>query len=150
MRPLGFTFEETMTGTYTRTGHPDQSGELRLHARARAQSLLSHLRDGMVSLDGTLDMAGFADDVPVAGTIEIRLVGKKIIRYDFTFCGNDGNPYRFQGQKDIRYSDLARSMTVCRGTIATPSGHEIARATLRFDIKADLLPFLVSWKPALG
>ncbi|HKA88980.1 MAG TPA: hypothetical protein VKE22_15025 [Haliangiales bacterium] len=149
MRSLGFEFEETMTGTYTRAGHPDQQGEIRLRARARAGSVLKHVRDGMVTLEGTLDMEGFADDVPVAGTIEIRPVGKKIIRYDFSFLGNDGNPYRFVGQKDIRYSDLVRTMTTCHGAIATAGGEEVARVTLRFDVKADFLPFLVSWKPAM-
>ncbi len=139
-----------MTGTYTRTGHPEQSGELRLRARAQADSLRTHLRDGMTALTGTFDMEGVADDVPVSGTLEIHMVGKKMIRYDFSFSGNDGTPYRFQGQKDIRYSDFARSMSICRGAITTPAGEEIARATLNFDIKADLLPFLVSWKPALG
>jgi hypothetical protein len=149
MRSLGFEFEETMTGTYTRTGHPADQGEIRLRARARAESLFQHVRDGMVTLEGTLDMEGFADDVPVGGTIEIRPVGKKVIRYDFSFLGNDGKPYRFAGQKDIRYADLVRTMTTCHGAVMTAAGEEVARVTLRFDVKADFLPFLVSWKPAI-
>jgi hypothetical protein len=93
-------------------------------------------------------MERFADEVPIRGTIEIRPVVGKIIRYDFSFTGNDGQPYRFSGQKDIRWTEIKRSMTTLNGVITAASGEEIARATLHFDVKADLLPFLVSWKPA--
>ena len=104
----------------------------------------------MAKLEGTLDMERVASEVPITGSIEIRPVGKKIIRYDFSFTGDDGQPYRFSGQKDIRFSDLVRTITTLNGAITDGSGAEVATATLHFDVKADLLPFLVSWKPALG
>ena len=147
---LGFEFKEVMSGTYTRTGHPSQTGSLRIVARAHAADALRHARDGMMTLDGTLDMERIADDVPMSGTLELRPLTTKIIRYDFSFTGNDGQPYRFAGQKDIRFSDLAGTFTTLRGTVTDGKGDPIATATLRFDVKADLLPFLVSWKPALG
>jgi hypothetical protein len=147
---LGFEFQEVMSGTYTRSGHPSSTGTMRLVARARARDLLQHLRDGLVSLDGTLDMEGVADDVPVSGSIEIRPLTQRVLRYDFSFTGNDGRPYRFVGQKDVKLTALARSMTTLPGTITDAAGHEVARAILRFDLRADLFPFLVSWKPAVG
>jgi len=150
MKKLGFEFTEVMSGTYTRTGQPEQTGAIRFQGRARARDTLRHLKDGLVVLDGTVDMEGFADDVPLSGTIEIRPVLGKVIRYDFTFTGNDGNPYRFNGQKDVRFAELVRTMTTLTGAITTADGHEIARATLHFDVKADLLPFLVSWKAAFA
>jgi hypothetical protein len=150
MKKLGFEFTEVMSGTYTRAGQPPTTGAIRFQGRARAADLVRHLKDGLVSLDGTLDMEGFADDVPISGTIEIRPVLGKIIRYDFSFTGNDGNPYRFSGQKDIRFTEIVRTMTTLPGTITTPHGDEVARTTLHFDVKADLVPFLVSWKAALA
>jgi hypothetical protein len=150
MKKLGFTFEEVMSGTYTKTGHPDETGDIRFQGRARADDLVKHIRDGMTTLEGTLDMERFADDVPIQGTIEIRPLVGKIIRYDFSFTANDGNPYRFSGQKDIRLDALQETMTTLNGAIADAQGREVARATLRFDVKADLLPFLVSWKPAFA
>jgi hypothetical protein len=147
---LGFEFEEIMSGTYTRTGKPDETGDIRFQGRARAEDIVKHVRDGMTTLDGTLDMERFADDVPIRGTIEIRPFLGKIIRYDFAFTGNDGNPYHFTGQKDIRFEALKESMSTLTGTIADPHGNEVARATLHFDVKADFLPFLVSWKPAIS
>jgi hypothetical protein len=150
MKKLGFEFTEVMSGTYTRTGHPDQTGTIRFQGRARAADTVRHLRDGLVTLDGTFDMEGVADDVPIAGTIEIRPVLGKIIRYDFTFTGNDGQPYRFSGQKDVRFADIVRTMTTLVGAVTTANGDEVAKATLHFDVKAELLPFLVSWKAALA
>ncbi len=147
---LGFEFQEVMSGKYTRTGQPSHTGELRMVAKARAENAVRHLRDGMVALEGTVDMEGIADDVPMSGSIEIRPLSKKIIRYDFSFTGNDGQPYRFAGQKDIRFSDLVHSMTTLKGALTDAQGAEIATATLRFNLKADLWPFLVSWKPAWG
>ncbi len=136
-----------MSGTYTLVGHPDKQGTLRLDARARARSIWQHVQDGLVNLDGTFDMEDFADDVPVAGTIEIKPVTKKVLRYDFTFVGNDGQPYRFAGQKDVRWNDLKTTMTTLNGSILNAKGDEVAKAVLHFDLKADFVPFLVSWKP---
>jgi hypothetical protein len=147
---VGFEFEEVMAGTYTRTGKPEETGDIRFQGRARAEDIVKHLRDGMTTLDGTLDMERFADDVPIRGTIEIRPLLGKIIRYDFAFTANDGNPYHFSGQKDIRFEAFKDSMTTLTGAILDAKGHEVARATLRFDVRADFLPFLVSWKPALS
>jgi hypothetical protein len=150
MMRLGFEFKEVMSGTYTRTGQPSQTGSLRIVARAHAADVVRHARDALMKLEGTLDMERVADDVPMAGILELRPFTRKIIRYDFSFTGNDGQPYRFAGQKDIRFTDLARTFTTLRGDVTDARGEQIATATLHFDLKADLLPFLVSWKPALG
>ncbi len=150
MKRVGFEFQEVMSGTYTMIGHPGDQGEMRIQARVRAGDVLRHLRDGMATLEGTIDMERIADDVPFSGTIEIRPLTKKIIRYELSFTGNDGQPYRFAGQKDIRFSDFVTTMTTLVGTVANGQGAEIAKATLHFDVRSDLLPFLVSWKPALA
>jgi hypothetical protein len=146
---VGFEFHEVMSGTYTRSHQPDQTGHIRFSARVRAPSLIRHLRDGMAELDGTLDMEGFADDVPISGTIEIRVLFGRLIRYDFSFLGNDGAAYRFAGQKDIRLDDLATTMTHLGGSVTDARGNEVARAQVAFDVRADLLPFLISWRPLL-
>jgi hypothetical protein len=150
MKKLGFEFQEVMSGTYTMTGHPSDQGEIRFQAHARAADLLRHLRDGMAELSGTLDMEKVADDVPFSGSIEIRPLLGRIIRYQLSFTGNDGQPYRFAGQKDVRFSDFVATMTTLNGAITNAQGAEIAKATLHFDVRADLLPFLVSWKPQLA
>jgi hypothetical protein len=147
---LGFQFTETMAGTFTRVGNRpgvEESGSIRFTGKAVADSAIKHLRDGRTRLEGTLDMEGFADDVPIRGWLEIRPVLRKIIRYDFDFLGNDGNPYRFAGQKDIRFMALRETWTTLHGAVLDGRGEEVAKATLHFDVKGELLPFLVSFKP---
>ena len=152
MRQIGFGFHENMSGTYTRlgVGGKDPQGSFKFSGQVKAASALRHLRDNMATLDGTLDMEGFAEDVPIKGTVEIAPFTKRIIRYEFSFLGDDGKPYRFAGQKDIRFSALRSTFTTLVGAVLDASGQEVARATAKFDLDADLLPFLLSWKPALS
>src|SRR5688572_20012420 len=150
MRKLGFTFSEIMTGTYTLTGKPDEQREIRLSLRIVADDALRHVRDKLARVEGTLDMEEFADDVPVTGTIEIAPFSRRLIRYDLLFVGNDGEPYRLAGQKDVKLSDLLTTMTNLTASITDGAGVEMARCRVRFDMRADLVPFIASWKPALA
>jgi hypothetical protein len=150
MTRLGFEFQETMAGTYTLAGQAGPPRRVSFTVRAVAGDVLQHLRDGACELEGTFDMEGFADDVPCRGSLEIAPLTKRIIRYELAFAGNDGEPYRLAGQKDIKLSDLVHSMTTLDAAIHDGKGVEIARARVRFDLRADLLPFLVSWKPQLA
>ncbi len=149
MKTLGFEFQEVMNGTYTRVGESEPPRRIGLRGRIQAPNAVRHLQDGEARLDGTLEMEGFAEEVPITGTVEITPFTKKVIRYEFGFVANDGRPYRFVGQKNIKLKSFLASMTTLLGTVVDQEGREVARATLKFDVKADLLPILVSWKPAL-
>lgn len=145
---FGFEFHETMSGTYTRKGETDSPRRFSFTARMVARDALQHLRDGKAELVGTLDMEGFAEDAPIEGTLEIRPLTKRIIRYEFAFLGDDGEPYRFAGQKDIRWTRPLGAFTTLLGAVTDARGEEVAQARVRFDLKNDLLPFLISWKPS--
>ena len=148
MRLPGFQFQESMSGTYTLTGAADAPRRISFTSRVTAPDALRHLRDGMADLSGTLDMEGFADDVPLAGTIEISPLRKRLIRYEFSFVGNDGRPYRFAGQKDIRLLDLVGSFTNLPASLYDQAGKEIGQVRVKFDLSSDLLPMLVSFRRA--
>jgi hypothetical protein len=145
--PLGFEFKETMTGTYTRAHKPAESLAIRFSLRAVADDALAHLRDHLMKVQGTLEMEGFADEAACAGTLYISLPLERIIRYELAFVGNDGLPYRLTGQKDIRLMDFVGSMTTLPARVLDAAGQEVAKLEVRFDVKADLLTFLASWKP---
>ncbi len=143
----GFQFDETMAGTYARVDAPDQPSPLSFTVRAHSDSVLAALRTGTAYLRGTLRAEGLADDALAEGTIEIS-PGARRIRYELSFPGNDGEPYRFEGQKRLRLPNLVRSMTELQGDIINSAGGVVATAELAFDVRADLLPFLASWRPA--
>ncbi len=144
----GFRFAETMSGTYTRRADGDEPRRFSFSIEARAGSLLDHLRDGRTEMHGTLDADGFATGVPIEGTVTILPFRKRFIRYEFDFVADDGKPYRFAGQKDIKFTDPVDSFTVLPGTVTDSAGAAVADVKTRFDLQADWFQFVTSWRPA--
>ncbi len=144
----GFRFAETMSGTYTKRGNGATARRFSFTAEARAGSMLRHLRDGKTTLRGILEADGLASGVPIEGTLTMLPFRKRIIRYEFDFVGDDGKPYRFAGQKDIKLTDPVASFTILPGVVTDASGAEIADVQTRFDLQADWFQFMTSWRPA--
>jgi hypothetical protein len=147
MPKLGFEFRETMAGTWTHKGKPGEQRPITFTLRVMADDAVRHARDHHARVEGTLEMPGFADEAAVAGTMEIAPFTRKVIRYDLSFVGNDGQPYRLAGQKDIRFTDFVTTMTTLPADVLDARGQAVAHVHVTFDVKADLLPFLASWKP---
>ena len=138
----GFHFHETMQGTYTRDG---VERPLKFSLEARASSWLQHLRDRKARINGTITADGLASECAIDGELVIDPLVKRIIRYDFSFTGDDGKAYRFAGQKDVSFLDLANTMTTLPAEIFDGAAQPIATALVRFD-KRDLPSFLASWR----
>jgi hypothetical protein len=147
MLRLGFEFSETMTGTFTHNARPGEQRGARFQLRAIADDAMQYLRDNKVRVEGTIELGGFADESSVAGHIEIGVPLRPFIRYELSFVANDGLPYRLVGQKDVRLTDLTATMSTLPAEVKDASGQTIARVQVAFDVKADLLKFLASWKP---
>jgi hypothetical protein len=145
----GFKFEERLTGTYHLLSRPEEEKAFGFTAQAAVDNFMTYLRDMSATLQGTLEMEGFADQVPITGSLELNPLLGRVLRYQFAFVANDGKTYRFAGQKDVQLLDLPGSMTTLPGAVYDESGTEIARVLTRFDIGSDLVPFLLSWRPVL-
>ncbi|HJZ83656.1 MAG TPA: hypothetical protein VKN99_00600 [Polyangia bacterium] len=147
--PFGFRFEETMAGTWSDGRGAERP--IRFTVHARSTDLGQTLRDGTVELDGTIEAEGLVAHAPARGTMLLLPLTKGIIRYELAFTGDDGKPYRLEGQKELRVADLAHTLTTLPAVIVHgDSGAETGRAMLRFDTKNDLLGFLSSWKPLVS
>ncbi|MEK6606809.1 MAG: hypothetical protein AABZ30_04030 [Myxococcota bacterium] len=147
----GFSFTETMAGTYTRAGVGGVEGEraVSFTCTARVGDLVSHLFDGRATLDGTVRMEGVATDRALSGHMVIKpLAG--FIRYQFDFAGDDGQRYHFAGQKELRVGDLLRTATTLPATVTDEAGAEFARCTVRFDVESDLLKLIASVRPKVS
>jgi hypothetical protein len=143
----GFSFDETMSGTMTRLSDGATvpfSFTVRVHQR----SLRNQLRDGKAEMRGTIEAPGIAAAAECEGTMTLRPVRERIIRYELDFRGDDGRRYRFEGQKDIRWLDALRTWTTLPGEITDEAGKVVARCDTRFDYKSDWMQFVTSWKPA--
>jgi hypothetical protein len=126
-------------------GGPEQP--MAFTIRAHAGKILRHLFDHKADLEGRLQTAGFAEDVPISGELIINPVLGRKIRYQFAFTADDGKRYRFAGQKDVQFLDVVRTMTELPGEILDEHGGVVGRAELKFDTN-DLPSFLASFRPS--
>lgn len=141
---LGFHFKETMRGNW----RPVAGGAekpIEFTVTARAASLFDHVRDKMATLEGTLTVDGLAHGTSISGELTIDPIFGKIIRYVIDFKGDDGAAYKLEGQKDVRFTDLAHTMTTLPARITRVDGSEVGSALLFFD-KRDLPRFLASFR----
>ncbi|MGE0401827.1 MAG: hypothetical protein AB7T06_34310 [Kofleriaceae bacterium] len=145
---MGFVFAETMSGTVVWDSEPGKKHPFKFEISAHAESTRAHFLDGKVSVRGVLDAPPRAHGVDCEGTMTIRPIGQKIIRYELSFVGDDGKPYELVGQKDIRFLSLRKTLTYLPAEILDDQHRRVATCETRFDVKNDLWSFLRSWKPA--
>jgi hypothetical protein len=143
----GFGFDETMAGTLTLAGET-RPRRIVFSLHAEAPRGLDYLLDGQTRVGGVISIEDLTEAAPLTGSLFIWPL-RRVIRYELSFAGADGEPLRFVGQKDVRLTALRRTMTVLPGRLLGPgeSGgdHELGRGELRFDL-ADLPSFLNSFR----
>lgn len=144
----GFTFAETMSGTWTPADDVSIARPFSFTVRVHSGPLSSFRRDQVAELEGEVDALGLATAAPVVGTMTLRPFLGRLIRYEFEFDGDDGERYRFAGQKDIRWLDPLRSWTTLPGELTDEGGQVIGTASTRFHLRRDAWTFLRSWRPA--
>jgi hypothetical protein len=144
----GFCFDETMTGTMERVDRPGEPVPFTFTVHAHAASTLRHLRDGKATLTGIVEAPGLAASAPAEGTVTLRPVIARVVKYELAFTGDDGKRYRFTGQKDIRWLDALRTWTTLPGEISDEAGRLVARCQTRFDYRSDWMQFASSFRPA--
>jgi hypothetical protein len=147
---LGFSFEETMTGSYHLLSSQLDERAISFTVGARVAGIRQFLKDKLARIEGEVQVEGFSDRAPLTGTLALKLLDERRLTYDFTFRANDGKSYRFHGQKDVTLIALADTMTTLPASIYDAAGREVARAVLRFDMRGSLATFLRSWRMRLG
>jgi hypothetical protein len=91
---------------------------------------------------------GLATRQPLRGTLLLQPFLGRVIRYEFEFTGDDGQPYSFAGQKDIRWLSPLRTWTELPDEVRDAAGTLVGTALTYFDMKKDGVTFIRSWKPA--
>lgn len=145
---MGFEFSETMAGTFELDAAPGKQHPLKFEIHVHADSTRAHLKDGRARLSGVVHAPPLAEAADAEGTIVIRPVGQRIIRYELSFTGDDGKRYELVGQKDIRYRRLLHSWTHLPMEILDEDHRRIATCMTRFDYQKDWWSFLRSFRPA--
>lgn len=139
----GFGFEETMAGTLTLL-EDSQPRRILFCLHAEAPRGAEYLRDGRTQVSGVISIESMTEATPMKGSLWI-LPLQRVIRYDLSFADSEGKPLRFVGQKDVRLTDLRRTMTVLPGRLLDGEEHELGRGEVRFSL-SDLPSFLSSFR----
>lgn len=137
----GFGFRETMTGTVAFEGEPER--KLTFSLRAEVPRLRSYLDDGRTEIRGEIAIEGLVKAAPLTGSLWIW-PQRRVIRYEFAFVTDSGEPLRFAGQKDVRLLDFKRTMTTLPAELRSETGELRGRAKVYFAL-ADLPAFVRSF-----
>lgn len=143
---MGVEFRETMAGYFHLVDRPRDERPLAFTIRAISGRLASFVRRPQTEVEGELHAEGFADHVPVRGTLGLDLLRDRTLRYDLSFPGNDGQSYRFKGHKTVQLGRLVATMSELPAALLDAQGREVGRALVRFDVRRDLARFLRSWR----
>lgn len=145
---MGFEFAETMSGTIEMDAEPGKKHPFRFQIRAHAPSTREHLKDGRASVRGVVYAPPLAEAADAEGTIVIRPLGQRIIRYELAFIADDGKRYELVGQKDIRWRRPLETFTTLPAEILDEDHRRVATCLTRFDYRNDWWSFLRSFRPA--
>lgn len=96
------------------------------------------------TLDGSVWIRGLAAHVPLQGTMTVDWLGRGKITYEFGFRGDGDETYRFQGVKHLSLLHPLDSLEKLEGELIDRRGRVVGVARLRFEMGAQIVPFLVS------
>jgi hypothetical protein len=133
---LGASFREWLTGSYWRLDAPTDELAIDVSLEALAPDVRSLFGDGSWQLSGTIEAERFAERQSLSGTLCLGRLDEGRIPYRIAFRGDDGHPYELSGSKELNGLAPLESLTLLAASIYDGSGEEVARATLRFDVRA--------------
>jgi UDP-glucose 4-epimerase len=155
---VGLTFSERMSGSYRLEKHEESDAAqtpfggngkelpIEFEVDASASRLERFIFNPSTRIKGNLYMEGLAPrQVPIQGTLDIPLLTRRKIVYNFTFNSKEGKKYRFSGEKKIRFLRLLDTFTTLPGKITDEDGKEVASAVVHFNLRKDFVPFLRSF-----
>jgi hypothetical protein len=135
---MGFSFAERMSGSYYLLTEPLVAHPIAVDIEAHVRVL----RARTASVVGRIRAEGFAD-ATVQGTLGLYALHERRIPYDLSFTAEAG-PMRLVGDKDLSWLAPVETLVVLPFTIvddaaglAQGAWKEIARGTLRFDVRRD-------------
>jgi hypothetical protein len=147
---LGFSFRQTMSGSYWRLDQPAEERAIAFAVDACAPDVGALGRDKTMRLSGTVDVEQLATRKRIEGLLSFKLLAERRIGYRLEFCGDDGRHYELSGQQQWSGFSPIQSLTLLSSSLYEQRGEEIGRATLRFDIRADWAEWLKSFRLRLA
>jgi len=145
---MGFEFAETMSGTLELDAKPGTKHPFRFEIAVHAPSTREHLRTGRAQVTGVVHAPPLAAHADAEGSILIRPLGQRVIRYELSFLADDGKRYEVVGQKDIQLRRPLASWTTLPLEVLDENHRRVATCLTRFDYRNDWWSFMRSFRPA--
>ena len=150
----GFSVDEVMTGTHEFASGAGPAGVHPFEFKVRwgptdmGDFLNPSSEQFMLNdMEGTVTVGGLCAETPCRGTLALRYLIAKKIRYTFDFSV-DGATYRYIGEKvNILPWNLPTSHTTCFGTLTDGAGQLVSRSLTFFRLRT-APAFLASFKLA--
>jgi hypothetical protein len=143
---LGFAFRQTMSGSYWRLDSPAEEGAMAFTIEAGTTDVRAFARAKTLRITGKIDADRLASAQDLDGTLAFRLFDERRVAYRFTFGGDDGRRYELSGQEEWTKVSPIASLTRLAASVYDDRGEEIARATLRFDVRSDWSKWIRSFR----
>lgn len=143
---LGFSFHQTMSGSYWLLDAPADERAIAFTIEAAARDLRAFVRDKTWRITGAIDAEHLAVGKKLEGTLALKLLHERRVAYRFTFQGDDGRSYELVGQEEWSGLSPIESLTLLPASLYDDRSEEIARATLRFDLRSDWASWLKSFR----
>jgi hypothetical protein len=150
LRLPGFSFREELSGNYWRLESPTDERAIRLHLETRVPDAGVFLQSRTGELSGQIDADGMASMREIHGSLAFMLFEEQRFVYRFTFQADDGRVYELCGQKEWNALAPLEAITLLPASLYDAQGQEVARATLRFDVRADWARWLASLRVVVG
>jgi hypothetical protein len=144
LRLPGFSFREELTGKYWRLEEPTEERTMSLHLETCVRDAAAFLQSHTGELSGRIDAEGLASMSELRGTLSFKLIEEQRSVYRFTFQTDDGRVCELCGQKEWNALAPLEAITLLPASLYDDAGREVARATLRFDVRADWARWIAS------
>ena len=142
----GFSFEEVMEGTLRKEGQT-RARHFKFVFDVEVPELREFFRGVAIGpAVGRVDIEGMASGASAEGSLELSPYVERRIRYVFEFTGDDGERYRFDGEKHIDWRRAAVTWTTLPGTLFDAAGTPVALALLRLSFRHHLRGLLTSFR----
>jgi hypothetical protein len=128
-RPRGLRISIHVSGTYQRIDTAATSRPITLKLTLGLEPA-SSIREPVMTLSGTLDAPGLADEVPITGTARISNWRRASLEYASTFTSNQGEPLQVRAYRRLNLRSFLRTRLALHAEIREPGGNLVARSQL--------------------
>ncbi len=147
---VGLSFRQSMSGSYWLLDAPSDERAIAFTLDAETSDVRALMLDPTWRVAGVIDAERLASQKRLVGTLAFKLFKERRIAYCFTFDGDEGRSYQLIGQEEWSGISPIDSLTLLQASICDDRREEIARATLRFDLRSDWARWLKSFRLRWG